>query len=92
MSDSKKAVDKILVCVGSGPFSAGVIGYAARRAEAMGAKLFAVYVETPRSLLLPEKERDRAVDNLRLAEQLGRGATIVTMMCDTGMKYLSHHS
>jgi cysteine synthase A len=26
---------------------------------------------------------------LRLAEQLGPGATIVTVMCDTGMKYLS---
>lgn len=26
---------------------------------------------------------------LRLAEQLGSGATIVTVMCDTGMKYLS---
>ena len=25
---------------------------------------------------------------LRLAEQLGSGATIVTVMCDTGMKYL----
>jgi cysteine synthase A len=28
---------------------------------------------------------------LRLAEQLGPGATIVTIMCDTGMKYLSRH-
>jgi cysteine synthase A len=26
---------------------------------------------------------------LRLAEQLGPGATIVTIMCDTGMKYLA---
>ena len=26
---------------------------------------------------------------LRLAERLGRDATIVTIMCDTGMKYLS---
>ena len=26
---------------------------------------------------------------LRLAEQLGSGATIVTVMCDTGIKYLS---
>ncbi len=26
---------------------------------------------------------------LRLAERLGPGATIVTVMCDTGMKYLS---
>jgi len=25
---------------------------------------------------------------LRLAERLGRGATVVTLMCDTGMKYL----
>jgi cysteine synthase len=28
---------------------------------------------------------------LRLAEQLGSAATIVTVMCDTGMKYLSKH-
>jgi cysteine synthase A len=26
--------------------------------------------------------------SLRLAEQLGPNATIVTVMCDTGMKYL----
>jgi cysteine synthase len=26
---------------------------------------------------------------LRLAEQLGPGATVATVMCDTGMKYLS---
>ena len=26
---------------------------------------------------------------LKLAERLGRGATVVTVMCDTGMKYLS---
>lgn len=26
---------------------------------------------------------------LRLAEQLGSDATVVTVMCDTGMKYLS---
>jgi cysteine synthase A len=28
---------------------------------------------------------------LRIAEQLGPGATVVTIMCDTGMKYLSRH-
>jgi cysteine synthase A len=28
---------------------------------------------------------------LRLAEQLGPDATIVTVMCDTGMKYLRAH-
>jgi len=29
---------------------------------------------------------------LRLAERLGPGATIVTVMCDTGLKYLSRGS
>ena len=29
---------------------------------------------------------------LRLAEQLGPDATTVTVMCDTGMKYLSRES
>lgn len=29
---------------------------------------------------------------LRLAEQLGPGATIVTVLCDTGMKYLRGHA
>ncbi len=29
---------------------------------------------------------------LRLAEQLGSDATIVTVMCDTGMKYLRSHA
>ena len=29
---------------------------------------------------------------LRLAERLGPGATIVTIMCDTGMKYLGGHA
>jgi two-component system sensor histidine kinase KdpD len=78
MFDSIGVEDGILVCVGPGPFSAGVIDYAARRAKAMGAKLLAVYVETPRSLLLPEKERDRAGDNLRLAGQMGAETATLT--------------
>ncbi len=78
MSELKATVDKILICVSPGPSSAGVIRNAARRAEGEGAKLFAAYVETHRSLLLPEKERDRVIDNLRLAEQLGAETTTLT--------------
>ncbi|MGA3115953.1 MAG: DUF4118 domain-containing protein [Syntrophobacteraceae bacterium] len=78
MSGSNGAVDKILVCVGPGPSSAGVIRFAARRAESEGVKLFAVYVEVPRSVLLPEKERDRVIDNLWLAEQLGAETATLT--------------
>src|SRR5208283_3022151 len=78
MPGSNGAVDKILVCVGPGPSSAGVIRSAARRAESEGAKLLAVYVEVPRSVLLPEKERDRVIDNLWLAEQLGAETATLT--------------
>jgi len=78
MPGSNVAVDKILVCVGAGPSSAGVIRLAARRAEAEGAKLLAAYVEVPRSVLLPEKERDRVIDYLRLAEQLGAETATLT--------------
>jgi len=78
MSGSNGAVDKILVCVGPGLSSAGVIRFAARRAESEGVKLFAVYVEVPRSVLLPEKERDRVIDNLWLAEQLGAETATLT--------------
>ena len=78
MPGSNVAVDKILVCVGAGPSSAGVIRLAARRAEAESAKLLAVYVEVPRSVLLPEKERDRVIDYLRLAEQLGAETATLT--------------
>ena len=78
MSDLKVNVDKILVCVSSGPSSAGVIRFAARKAESDRAKLFAVYVEAPRALLLPEAERNHAIDNLRLEEQLGAETATLT--------------
>ncbi len=71
-------MDKFLVCIGSAPSSAGVMRYASTLARAAGSKLFAVYVETPRSLLLSEKERDHVADNLRLAEQLGAETTTLT--------------
>ncbi len=40
-------------------------------AASLKAAWFAVYVEDPKMLRLPEAERNRAVYNLRLAEQLG---------------------
>ncbi len=78
MSDSKATADKVLVCVSTNPSCAGVIRYAARKAEGILARVFAVYVETPRGLLLPEEERNQALDNLRLAEQLGAETITLT--------------
>ncbi len=57
--------------MGPSTSSAELINSAKKMAAGLNAKWFAVYVETPKMLILPEAERNRAVDNLRLAEQLG---------------------
>jgi two-component system sensor histidine kinase KdpD len=75
---------RLLVCVGPNPGCAGLIRAAKNLAGSLQAEWFAVYVENPRMLRLPEAERNRAVYNLRLAEQLGaetvtlRGRSIAT--------------
>jgi two-component system sensor histidine kinase KdpD len=67
----KPTEERILVCVSSGPSSTKLINSARRMATTLHAKWFAVYVEEPKMLILPEAERNRALDNVRLAEQLG---------------------
>jgi two-component system, OmpR family, sensor histidine kinase KdpD len=64
--------------VGPGPSSAGVIRAARTKAKNLDAKLFAVHVEAPGALLLPESEREQVLDNLRLAEQLGAEPVTLT--------------
>ena len=66
---------RLLVCVGPSPFSANLIRATQKMAAGLQAQWFAVYVETPKMLRLPEAKRFRAVQNLRLAEQLG-GETV----------------
>ena len=68
---SRAKAEKLMVCVGPSPASAQLIRAVANLAAASRAEWFAIYVETPRMLRLPEAERNRAVYNLRLAEQLG---------------------
>jgi two-component system, OmpR family, sensor histidine kinase KdpD len=63
--------EKLLVCLGPGDSSAGLINTADRMAADLKAKWFVIFVEDPRTLLLPEETRNRVSDNLRLAEQLG---------------------
>jgi len=67
--------ERLLVCVGPSPSGADVIRAAQSMAAGLKAEWFAVYVEDPKMLRLPETERNRAVYNLRLAEQWG-AATI----------------
>jgi two-component system sensor histidine kinase KdpD len=65
------AAERLLVCIGPSPSSARLIRTAKRMAEHFGAQWIAAYVETPAQLRLPPEARDRVVQWLRLAEQLG---------------------
>ena len=67
--------ERLLVCVGPSPSSAKVIRATKTMADNMQADWFALYVESPKMLRLPEAERNRIAQNLRLAEELG-GETI----------------
>jgi len=78
----------LLVCVSPSAASADVINAVRKMAAEANTEWFAVFVETPKMLRLPEAERDRAVSNLRLAEHLGaetvtlRGSQIAQEIVD----------
>ena len=63
--------ERLLVCVGPSPSSAKVIHATKRMADNLQAEWFAVYVESPKMLRLPQAGRNRIAQNLRLAEELG---------------------
>ena len=85
---SSLAQEGLLVCVGPSPSCADLIKAVQKMAAEAKAEWFAVYVETPKMLRLPEALRNRAVYNLRLAEQLGaetitlRGSQIAAEIID----------
>ena len=65
------ARDRVLVATGPDPQSEHTIRSGKRIADALNADWTVVYVETPALLRLSQKERDRRVALLRLAESLG---------------------
>ncbi len=65
------ANERILVCVGPDPLSMRLVRSAARTASALHAQWHAVYVETPKLVRLPQPARDRILQTLRLAAELG---------------------
>jgi len=68
---SRPTQEALLVCVGPSPSGADLIRAVSKMAAEAKTEWLAVYVETPKMLRLPAAERNRAVYNLRLAEQLG---------------------
>jgi two-component system, OmpR family, sensor histidine kinase KdpD len=63
--------ERILVCVSPGPLGDRLVRAARRMAAGLHAEWIVVTVETPNSARLSEIDRDRIVQTLRLAEQLG---------------------
>ncbi|WP_129671834.1 sensor histidine kinase KdpD [Candidatus Chloroploca sp. Khr17] len=62
---------RLLVGISSGPSAAHLVRAARQMAAGLRAEWIVAYVETPTELRRPEAERERAVQTLRLAEQLG---------------------
>jgi two-component system sensor histidine kinase KdpD len=69
--------EKILVCTGSRPGSAKIIRAARRLATSLSAEWIAIHIDRPR-LNQSEDDRNVAIQNLRLAEQLGATTKILT--------------
>ncbi|HTA63906.1 MAG TPA: sensor histidine kinase KdpD, partial [Xanthomonadaceae bacterium] len=65
------AGERLLVCVGPDALSERVVRAARRLALAHHAQWLAVYVETPSLQKLPQEARDRVLQTLRLAGELG---------------------
>ena len=70
--------ERILVCVSPSPLAARVVRAARRMAAGLRAEWVVVSVETPGYARLPEADRDRLVQTLRLAEQLGAETATLT--------------
>lgn len=69
--------EKILVCVGPGQECLQLIRAARRLATTLQAAWLAVYVDSQR-VKVSEKERNNAIENLRIAEQLGAEIKILS--------------
>lgn len=72
------AAETIMVCVNVKPRGPRLVRAARQMAADLHAKWIAVYVQIPRHLRLPQAERGRLGQTLRLAEQLGADSVTLT--------------
>ncbi|HKT34995.1 MAG TPA: sensor histidine kinase KdpD [Nitrospira sp.] len=72
------AAETIMVCVNMKSRGPRLIRAARQMAATLHAKWIAVYVQIPRHLRMPQPDRDRLVQTLRLAEQLGAETVTLT--------------
>lgn len=71
------AGERVLVCLDARPGGAARIRYARRLADRLRAPWTALHVDSPRSASMPEADKDRLANNLRLAQQLGAEVTTI---------------
>lgn len=65
------ATDRILVCISPSPLSIKLVRGAKRMASALRADWLIAYVEDPSRAALPDADKARVIQTLKLAEQLG---------------------
>jgi two-component system, OmpR family, sensor histidine kinase KdpD len=63
--------ERVLVCISPSPLAAQLVRAGRRLATRLGAEWIVAFVETPAAAKLTQADRDRVVQTLRLAEQLG---------------------
>jgi two-component system sensor histidine kinase KdpD len=68
----------VLACVGPHAGAEQVIRSAARLASQLNARWHAVYVETPLLQRLPSRERERILNTLKLAQELGAVSAVLS--------------
>ena len=69
---------QLLVCVGPGEGAEHAVRSAARLAGQLNVRWHAAYVETPELQRLPSQARDRTLEVLKLAEELGATTAVLT--------------
>jgi two-component system, OmpR family, sensor histidine kinase KdpD len=72
------AAETIMVCVNMKPRGPRLVRAARTMATGLHAKWIAVYVQTPRHLRMPQADRDRVNQTLRLAELLGAEMVVLS--------------
>ena len=65
------ASERLIVCVSPSPLASRLVRAGKRMAEALHAKWTVLYVEGPRRTPLSTEDKNRVIQTLRLAEQLG---------------------
>jgi len=81
--------ERLMACVGAGPYSRRVVRAAKRLADSLRAEWIVAYVETAGHARLSEASRAQVAETLRLAEQLG-AETVVLSGARIAEEILSH--